>query len=207
MSPVVRAGLLFGLAALLATIGATLILVLFPFNLLIAGIAAAALGWGSGYTAAKTSGAGPGQGTGRGAAAGAIAGTIVLIGTVIAFVALTPLITRIPGFNEGFQEALQQNPNAADLPEGSASTFLGLGLGFLGFCGGFINLMIMLIAGLIGGMLWKGSPSYVPAGGAAYGTPPAGGYVPTQTGSQTFGNQANEGGARVYDPNDPNRPQ
>ncbi len=207
MSPVVRAGVLFGLAALLATIGAILILVVFPFNLLLAGIAAAALGWGAGYTAAKASGAGPGQGTGRGAAAGAIAGTIVLIGTVIAFVALTPFISSIPGFNEAFEQGLQQNPEAANLPEGSAATFLGLGLGVLGFCGGFINFLLMLIAGLIGGVMWKGAAAYVPAGGATYGAPATGGYVPNQTGSQTYGNQANEGGPRVYDPNEPNRPQ
>lgn len=161
-----------------------------------------ALGWGAGNTAAKTTGAGSGQGVGRGLTAGAIAGTVVLIGSVAAFF----LLQVIPGFGDAFtqamQEAAQQNPDA-----GTA-----LGLGIIGFGCGIVNFILMLIGGAIGGLMWKGTPA-----AAAY-TPAGGSYVPNQTYSSTdqpyggtptqdYRDPGEPGGARVYDPNDPNRPQ
>jgi hypothetical protein len=192
MSGTVRAGLLFGLAAVFAFLGG-LILPIPCLNIVLAFVSLIALGWGAGNTAAKTTGAGPGQGTGRGLTAGAIAGTIVLIGTVIVFL----LVQYIPGVSEqinlALQQAAQQNPDAGQV---DAGTMLGLGLGIAGFMCGIVNFILMLIGGAIGGMMWKGTP-------AAAGYAPAGGYIP----NQPYGNPGDQGGARVYDPNDPNRPQ
>ncbi len=59
-----RAGILFGLAAVVAFIAGLFIPVV---GIFVAFLAVIALGWGAGYTAAKTTGAAAGQGTGRGA--------------------------------------------------------------------------------------------------------------------------------------------
>jgi hypothetical protein len=190
-----RAGLLFGLAATIAFIGGMMLSGILPcINLIIAFGSVIALGWGAGYTAAKTTGAASGQGTGRGFAAGAIAGTVVLIGTVLIFL----LVQYIPGVQEavsqGMQEAMQQNPEMEGV---DAGTMLGLGLGLVGFMCGIVNFVLMLISGALGGLMWKGAPAtanYVPAGGS---------YTP----NMTYSNPGDESGARVYDPNDPNRPQ
>lgn len=251
MSGTVRAGLVFGLAALLAFIGGTLLNALIPcVGFIVAIVSVIALGWGAGQTAAKTTNAAQGQGTGRGATAGAIGGTVLLIGSVIAFLALSSVITSLPGFEDQLQQALQQNPDA-NIDPNDAGAFLGIGFGVVGFGCGIMNFVLMLIGGLIGGAMWKGTggtAAYVPAGGTTYGAPPSGSYIPSQTdqtygnqtygdqpsgsqpygnqtygdqpsggqpyGNQTYGNppsygnqQNPEGGARVYDPNDPNRPQ
>lgn len=207
MSGTVRAGLIFGLAGVFAFLGG-LMLPIPCVNFVIAFGSLIALGWGAGNTAAKTTGAAAGQGVGRGLTAGAIAGTIVLIGSVLVFL----LVQYIPGVrdqvNLAMQQAAQQNPEAGNVDAGA---MLGLGLGIAGFMCGIINFILMLIGGAIGGMMWKGAPAaaYVPAGGSA---------VPTQTYSsmdQPYGGTPNQGyrdpgepgGARVYDPNDPNRPQ
>lgn len=209
MSGTVRAGLIFGLGAIFAFIGSILLAGILPcINFVIAFISLIALGWGAGNTAAKTTGAGPGQGVGRGLTAGAIAGAVVLIGSILAFL----LIQYLPGVSEqvnlAIQEAAQQNPDAGDVDAGAV---LGLGLGIVGFGCGIINFILMLIGGAIGGLMWKGTPAaatYVPGGGSA---------VPTQTYSSTdqpygapnqpYRDPGDPGGARVYDPNDPNRPQ
>ncbi|HEX6290408.1 MAG TPA: hypothetical protein VFZ66_14555 [Herpetosiphonaceae bacterium] len=196
MSGTVRAGLVFGLAAVLAFLGGFLIPI--PCVNMILGFGSViALGWGAGYTGAKTTGAGPGQGTGRGLTAGAIAGTVVLIGSVLVFL----LVQYIPGFqdaiSQGLQQAAQQNPEVGDVDVGS---FLGLGLGIAGFMCGIINFILMLIGGAIGGMMWKGTPTtadYVPAGS----------YQPNQPFGNPPSTSGDEGGARIYDSNDPNRQQ
>jgi hypothetical protein len=201
MSGTVRAGLVFGLGAALAFLGSTML----PIPCLNI-ISVIALGWGAGYTAAKTTGAGPGQGTGRGLTAGAIAGVIVLLGTAIGFLVLT----NTPAFQQQLQAQLAQNPafGESGIDPSTFGSALGVGIGL--FCG-FINFVLMLIAGAIGGLMWKGTPAaanYVPAGGSA---------VPNQTYSSTdqpygtpnqpYRDPGEPGGARVYDPNDPNRPQ
>jgi hypothetical protein len=204
MSPTVRAGLLFGLGGLLAFFGGMFIPI--PcVNIIIAFGSLIALGWGAGYTAAKASGAGPGQGTGRGATAGAIAGVIALIGTVVALIALSSVIMNLPGVREQIAVALQQDPNTQGLNPGDVEAAAGMGFAVAGFCFGVLNFILMLLGGLFGGMMWKGTPAatYASAGGSPYGTSP----------TNTYGNQPGtytpptEGGARVYDPNDPNRPQ
>jgi hypothetical protein len=187
MSGTVRAGLLFGVAATLAFIGSTLL----PIPCLNV-LSVIALGWGAGYTAAKTTGAGPGQGTGRGFAAGAISGLIVLLGTVIAFV----LLANTELFQQQLQSQLTQNPAFADsgIDPSTFGSAVGVGIGL--FCG-FINFVLMMIAGAIGGLMWKGTP-------AAAGYVPAGGSYPQ---NPSYTDPGEPGGARVYDSNDPNRPQ
>jgi hypothetical protein len=206
MSGAVRAGILFGIASVLAFVGAIFLVgILSVFAFVIAFGSVIALGWGAGYTAAKSATT-PGSGVGRGASAGAISGTINLILLTIALVVLFNLLLSIPGFREQLNQAIQQNPEAAGLdPE----TALGIGGVFLGGCLGFINLVLMVIAGLIGGAMWKGTPGtqaqYMPAGSSTYTPPPTG----TTYGGQPYGSTPSdtEGGARIYDPNDPNRPQ
>lgn len=206
MSGTVRAGLVFGLAGVFAFLGA-LLLPIPCVNMILAFGSLIALGWGAGNTAAKTTGAGPGQGTGRGLTAGAIAGTIVLIGSVVVFL----LVQYIPGVrdqvNLALEQAAQQNPDAGQIDVG---TMLGLGLGIAGFLCGIMNFILMLIGGAIGGMMWKGAPAatYVPAGGSyvpnqSYSTP----NQPYGTPDQPYRDPGDPGGARVYDSNDPNRPQ
>jgi hypothetical protein len=201
MSGTVRAGIIFGIAGVFAFLGGMIVPI--PcLNIVVALGSLIALGWGAGQTAAKTTAAGPGQGTGRGLTAGAIAGTIVLIGSVLVFL----LVQYIPAFqaaiSQAMQQAAEQNPDAGNIDIG---TILGASLGIVGFMCGIVNFILMLISGAIGGMMWKGTPStanYVPAGGS---------YTP----NQPYGNPADSsytgptdaGGARIYDPNDPNRQQ
>lgn len=205
MSPVVRAGLVFGLAAVGAVAGSMLL----PIPC-ISFISVIALGLGAGYTAAKNTNATRDQRIGRGATSGAIAGGITLVGGTIAVIAISQLPFMQAQIQAGVNQALQQNPELAGSgidPAAIAALAAG-GFGIIGgICGGLINFITLLITGLLGALFWKGAPAYVPASGATYGAPATGGYVPNQTGSQTYGNQANEGGPRVYDPNDPNRPQ
>lgn len=66
----------------------------------------------------------------------------------------------------------------------------------------------MALSGLLGALFWKGAASqaqYMPAGGTTYTPPPTG----TTYGGQPYGSTPSDtdGGARIYDPNDPNRPQ
>lgn len=218
MSGTVRAGLIFGLAAIVAFV-AGLILPIPCVNVLLAFGSVIALGYGAGFTGAKTTGAGPGQGVGRGATAGAIGGLVTLIGSTIALLVLGNVLLNIPGVREqlsaGLQEGLRQNPGAAN-PDIDPGALFGVGFGIAGFCLGGINFVLMVIGGLIGGALWKGAPaaaSYGAPGSPSYGAPAGGSYIPNQTssspGSQSYttpGDTDAEGGARVYD-NDPNRPR
>jgi hypothetical protein len=201
MSGTVRAGVVFGIAGVFAFLGGMIVPI--PcLNILVAFGSLIALGWGAGQTAAKTTAAGPGQGTGRGLTAGAIAGTIVLIGSVLVFL----LVQYIPGFstaiNQAMQQATQQNPELGDVDIG---TMLGAGLGIVGFMCGIVNFILMLIGGAIGGMMWKGTSStasYVPAGGSSMPNQPYG-----NPSDSAYSGSADPGGARIYDPNDPNRQQ
>lgn len=226
MSPVVRAGLVFGLVAAVAVAGSALL----PLGGCLSFLSVIALGLGVGYTAAKVSNAAQNQRIGRGATAGAIAGSLALLGAV-----LIAAILSATGFYEaqiaaGLAGQSQELRDAGIDPAqlvglGSAAGIIG------GVCGGLFNLAIMALCGLLGSLFWKGAPAaqYVPAGGA-FNAPPSGSYIPQQsnqayttpqppadqTGNpsggaqiygnqQGYGNQDTEGGARIY-PDDPNRP-
>lgn len=227
MSGTVRAGLLFGLAALVASIAA-LFLPIPCVNFILSLGSVIALGWGAGYTAAKTTNASSDQRVGRGMTAGAIGGTILLIGSVVSLLLLSGVLLSVPAFREQLQQALAQNPDtSAQINPDDLGTFLGAGFTVVGFCLGAVNFLMMLLGGLFGGLSWKGAPaaaygqpggSYIPGQpGGSYipGQPsnptytqPSGSYIPTQTNDPPYNQPGNtEGGARVYDPNDPNRPQ
>lgn len=200
-----RAGLLFGLAAVVAFIAGLILPI--PFvNLILALGSVVALGWGAGRTAAKVTGAAAGQGTGRGAGAGAIAGLIQLIGLTLALL----LLTNIPAVRQqldlALQQAAQQNPDVAGsgLTGGALSNILGVTGGLL--CGG-INFVLMLIGGLIGGATWRGTPDrgeYVAAGrssgGPSYGgTGTASTYDTSSTTGTGYGTTGTTGTASTYD--------
>lgn len=226
MSGAVRAGLIFGLAAIVAFI-AGLFLPIPCVNIILAFGSVIALGWGAGYTADKWTGANQSQRIGRGATAGAIGGLVVLIGSLVAFIALSGVILSLPGVREQIATALQENPDAANLNPDDLQAAVGVGFGFIGFCLGVINFVLMLLGGVIGGAMWKGAAAtsaYVPAGGTSYvpdqgyGQQPGATYGQQPYGQQpgtTYGQQPgttyqppqDTGEARVYDPNDPNRPQ
>lgn len=214
MSPLVRAGLIFGVASVAAFVASFFIRI--PFiNFMLAYGSVLALGWGAGYTAAKASGSLQGQGAGRGAAAGALAGVVHLILFTLALTLLVSLVSRIPGVQNAFQNAISQaqsrNPNANLRNVPSAGTILGVGGAFVGFCFGLVNLLLMTIAGLVGGAMWKGAAypagmptgQYMPATGYTVGNQPPYGNQPPAAGLPTPGtnfppNQPDEAGARVY---------
>jgi hypothetical protein len=185
-----RAGLVFGLLAVLAFLASLFI----PgIGIFLAPLAVGALGWGAGYTAAKTTGAAPGQGAGRGAGAGAIAGLISLIGLI----ALLLVLFNIPLVRDAIQGELQNTPGAEGISAGAAGSAAALIIGL--FCG-FINFLLSTIGGLIGGLMWKGAPTstagdYVAAGrstdygttGTGYGSTTGTGYGSTDSPYDTGG--------------------
>ncbi len=204
MSGTVRAGLLFGIAAVFAFVVSLLLGVILPcINLLLGFAAIIALGWGAGYTAAKNTGAGPGQGAGRGATAGAIGGTVVLLGLMVAFLLLFNLPPVQAQIAQVYRETLQQNPEL--VTPGIDPTLVGSTAGLVfGFFCGIINFILMLIGGAIGGMMWKGSPGTTTTGTAE----PTGGrpYHPPSSPGETS-TPSSEGGVRIYDTDEPNRPR
>lgn len=165
----IRIGAIFGIAATLAATAAFLI-PLGGFQLLIAFVSLIALGWGVGYTAAKTTGDAAGNGIGRGAAAGAIAGTVVLIISTLSFLALA----NSAFIQQAMAEALQQSQGVVD-PNGAQPTSIDpvtatiIGGAGGGFCIGLISLVLMFISGAVGGLMWKGVPSIANTGQGAYG--------------------------------------
>ncbi|WP_152541377.1 hypothetical protein [Kallotenue papyrolyticum] len=176
MSGLLRAGLLFGLAATLAFVGG-LLLPIGCVNVLIAFASVIALGWGAGYTAAKTSGAGRGQGVGRGLTAGAIAGLIALIGTLIALIVLGNVLRNQPGFEAALRQQLElmmpQNPEVGDI---DLEAVTGLAFVIAGFGCGLINFLLMLLGGALGGLMWRGAQQAAYAAPESTPPPPVGSY-------------------------------
>ncbi len=163
MSSTVKAGLVFGIAAVAASVGAVL-LPFGPVNYFVALISLVALGWGAGYTAAKSAPPGTGRGIGRGATAGALAGIVVLIVSVIAFA----LIANIEPFRSALRDAMEQTPqiNEPGVNPVVAANLTGAGAGF---CLGLINLVLLTIGGIAGGLTWRGVPSVGNTGDGGYG--------------------------------------
>lgn len=221
MSGTVRAGVIFGLAAVGAVIGASLLQLLVPIPC-IGLLSVIALGLAAGYTAAKTTHATRDQRISRGLTAGALAGLIVLVGGGLGIFLVSLLPAYQAQIQAGVSQAFQNNPDlsGSGINPNDFATLLSGGAGIIGgICGGLFNFLIMLICGLLGSLFWKGTaaPAYVPAGGALPGqsydnqpyNPSYGNQPPS---NQPYGNPpynpppSQEGGARVYDPNDPNRP-
>lgn len=162
-----RIGLVFGLAALAFAAG--LFVPLPPLNFLLAFGSVLVLGWGAGYTAAKTTGTQAGAGIGRGATAGGVAGGLVLVTSVIVFF----LLANTAVFQQIFREVFQQNPGIVDSNTGeptSVDPTIAALIGGAGgsFCLDLINLILMFVGGAVGGMLWRGVPSVANTGAGAY---------------------------------------
>lgn len=172
-----RTGLLFGIFALLAFFAGSFVPLVGTFLPFLSVIA---LGWGAGYTAAKVTNAVGGQRAGRGAGSGALAGLVTLLGTVAGLALLGQLVRSIILSNPALQAQIeqfvrQQDPSAANVPLDqvlSSPQFLPVLL-VVGFCVGLIPLFLMTIAGLIGGLMWSGTPAptspgdYVAAGSSS----------------------------------------
>lgn len=166
----IRTGVIFGVVAALA-FAAGLFIPLGGFQFLIAFGALVALGWGAGYTGAKTAAAGTGRGIGRGAATGAIAGAVVLVLSTLAFL----VVANTEFFQDLVREALQQNPGIVDPNTGQPTsvdptTAALIGGAGGGICLGLMSLLLMLIGGAIGGLMWKGVPSIANTGRGAHGS-------------------------------------
>ncbi len=186
MSPILKAGLIYGLASVAAFF--VLLFVPIPLlNLVLAYVALIVLGWFAGRSAAQNSGALAGQGSGRGAAAGAIAGAINLVVMAISFAALLSVITRVPGVREQMQAGLDQartNNPGQQVPSSTDLTgMLGAAGAVAGVCLGLVSLIFMTVAGLVGGATYKGSPTGTAGtAGAPYTIGPLpGAYAPPAT--------------------------
>ncbi len=189
MSGTVRAGLIFGFAAVLAVVVSAFL----PIPCL-GPILVTVLGVGAGYTAAKTTGATRDQRIGRGATTGAIGGLIALVGSVIALF----LVYNIPAYQQVIQQQvdqmLRQSPELAEFDRG---TLVAAAIGIASFCSGIINFLLMLVGGIIGSLFWKGTP---PATAAATDYEPSSGDSPYPPPSRS-----SEGGGRVYDTDEADR--
>ncbi|HSH77702.1 MAG TPA: hypothetical protein VLA19_04120 [Herpetosiphonaceae bacterium] len=142
-----RTGLVFGL------VGAIVVAACLLIGGILAGLptalaAVALLGWGSGYTAAKTSRARPGQAIGRGMAAGIIAGTLVLLGSILAGTLSATLL------REALDVWLQRLSYIIRIDVDLLPYFRGGGL-VGGTCLGLVNLGLMAAGGAIGGLTWR----------------------------------------------------
>ncbi|HEY0604953.1 MAG TPA: hypothetical protein VGD58_18685 [Herpetosiphonaceae bacterium] len=217
MSGTVRTGLVFGLGAVGAMIGSSLLALLNPAFGCLSFISIIALGLGAGYTAPKVTMATREQRIGRAATAGAIAAGVVLVLGAIAVIVLSLLPFYQAAIDQQLQNQLQQafeqdpalRDQQAELTEMFSSMATGFGV-IGGICSGLLNGIVMLLMSLLGALFWKGAPAaaYVPAGGSAV---PGQFYSPTDqpygTPTQPYRDPGDPGGARVYDSNDPNRPQ
>ena len=197
-----RVGLIMGVLALVAVALSNLI----PGigQILLAPLASIIIGAGAGWWASKVLGYGT---AGRGAGAGAIAGIGALLGAVIGFTILLSIFGNTPAFQEGLNQAQQQNPDA-QLPENlDPSTLLGLTGAAGGFCLGLFYLFLSTIGGLIAGLVYgrnRGPAVATPAGSYPAGTSPGFPSATTAPGTEpdrvarTYPEDEDEGRARVY---------
>jgi hypothetical protein len=150
-----------GLSALIPVIG----------TIIIGPLAAIIIGAGAGWWASKLAGAGT---AGRGAGAGSIAGLGAFLGAIIGTVVLFSIFGNNPEFQQQFQEGLneaqQQNPDA-QLPALNPAAIAGAGGAVFGFCVGLFNIFLSMIGGLIAGLVYGNR-------GTTAAAAPVGGYVP-----------------------------
>lgn len=147
MLGILRAGLVFGVAAIVALLGGLLLtatsgglsLVGMLLIMLLLGVAA-------GYTAATTTRAFSGKAVGRGVAAGAIAGSVAMIGSVILGIVLASVA------QQRLSVWLQRIDPIIAIPFDPSSFVRGGGV-VTGFCLGLVNLFLMVFGGGLGGML------------------------------------------------------
>ena len=154
-----------GLSALIPLVG----------TVIIGPLAAIIIGAGAGWWASKLMGSG---GAGRGAGAGSIAGLGAFLGAVVGTIVLFSIFGNNPQFQQQFQqglnEAQQQNPEA-QIPALNATAIAGAGGAVIGFCMGLFNIFLSMLGGLIAGAVYGRRDAPVAVA-------PIGGYVPDNTG-------------------------
>ncbi len=151
MSGGVKAGLIFGLIALIAVPVVSWL----PYvGVLLCGPAVAlGLGIGAGYLGLRWSDHWSGVGTGL--LAGGIAGTGALIGNVIFFVVVTSLMLSIPELKDMFAGAIREQQPNSELSDAQLQTLIPLGGVIAGLCIGIFHLLFALGGGALGAWLLK----------------------------------------------------
>lgn len=147
MRGVLRSGLVFGVAAIVALL-AVLIMAAASAGLSLLGmlLVMLLLGIGAGYSAATTRRSLRSQGVGRGVAAGAIAGSVAMIGSLVLGVALASVA------QQRLDIWIQRIDPLIAIPFDPSSFVRGGGVA-TGFCLGLVNLILMVVGGGLGGVL------------------------------------------------------
>jgi hypothetical protein len=173
MSGRIKAGLLFGLIALIMV---PLVSIIPTVGLLICGpVLAIGLAVGAGYLAIRWSDLR--SGVGSGVLAGAFTGLGALVGSIVFFVAAIAFVSASPELRDlVFEQALAQNPSAGISKEQLANILPFVGV-LLGSCVGLVELVFALGAGALGAWLAVRQRPAEPA--AALGSYPGGApYLP-----------------------------
>ena len=149
MSGRIKAGLLFGLIALITV---PLVSIIPTVGLLICGpVLAIGLAVGAGYLAIRWGDLR--SGVGSGVLAGAFTGLGALIGSIVFFVAAIAFVSASPELRDlVFEQALAQNPNVNISKEQLANILPYVGV-LLGSCVGLVELVFALGAGALGAWL------------------------------------------------------
>ena len=192
-----RVGLIMALISLVLVALVTAIPFLGP--VVLAPLTSLVLGAVAGWWVSRAMGYGT---AGRGAGAGAIAGLGALIGSVIGLVLFASMLAQNPelqqSFQEGLEQARQEDPNA-DIPDLNVGALAAIGGSFAGFCFGLFDHFLATIGGLIAGAVsGRNRPPAMATPAASY---PAVGQPMT---GETVHLRESEGGARIY-PDDQQR--
>ncbi len=142
-------GFVFGLAAVVVFTAAVLLATASGGASITFGLVVVALlGWGAGFSAARSTRAFRGQGVGRGLAAGITGGTVALIGSVFAGVLFASLL------GQRIDVWLQRISRFASVDVDFWPYVQGGGVA-AGLCLGFVNFLLMAAGGALGGWMWR----------------------------------------------------
>ncbi|GAB4202879.1 MAG: hypothetical protein OHK0022_26430 [Roseiflexaceae bacterium] len=151
MSGGIKAGLLFGLIALIAV---PVVSILPYVGVLLCGpIIAMALGTGAGYLGLRWSDRSAGIGTG--VLAGGITGIGALLGCVIFFVVAFNLVLSEPGISEAVIDQIREQQPNNQMTNEQLQALLPITAVLAGLCVGIIQLLFTLGTGALGGWLAK----------------------------------------------------
>lgn len=169
MSGSVKAGLIFGLIGIVATVAVNFI---FAFC---SPVVAAIIGGLAGYFGVRWSV--PPAGVGKGVLAGTIAGVLMLVASVIFFVVFINIMLGNPQFADAINQVVeqQQQQGGQQLTPDQLSAALSFAGPIAGFCFGLINLLASLALGAAGGAIaarnTQAPPTYQPPIGPPPMTP------------------------------------
>ncbi|HEU4322303.1 MAG TPA: hypothetical protein VFS21_04055 [Roseiflexaceae bacterium] len=150
MSGGVKAGLLFGLIALIAV--PVISWVPYVGALLCGPVVAIGLGTGAGYLGLRWSDRSAGIGTG--VLAGGIVGMGALAGSVIFFLVVVNLMMSMPEMQDVFADAIRNQQPNTQLTEEQLQGLVPLGGLIAGLCIGIFQLLFALGGGAVGGWLF-----------------------------------------------------